>query len=153
MDDDHKVAAEDIGVDIGGTQSRFDEYEFAGIYSWGGQIKLVNEESIDEHGEEPVIGGVSAWTIVPSRLLSSLTDSLDAVSGDLFTIAEAIPDADEPFLILDQMHLDEEYRGQGLGLVVAELVIRRLGIGCAFAVTYPAPPGDTGVWVLDPLPS
>ncbi|MFD7645799.1 hypothetical protein ACFV4P_34735 [Kitasatospora sp. NPDC059795] len=41
-------------------------------------------------------------------------------------------------LILDRVHLDKEWRGFGLGPVIAAEAIRRLSPGCCAVATYPA---------------
>ena len=42
-------------------------------------------------------------------------------------------------LILDRVWIRPEWRGNGLGPIVAACVIARLGRGCRFAACYPAP--------------
>jgi GNAT superfamily N-acetyltransferase len=53
------------------------------------------------------------------------------------------PDIDEDpgghVLLLDRVWLHPDYRGQGLGPIVAAAVIERLGRGCHVAACYPAP--------------
>src|SRR5260370_765324 len=50
-------------------------------------------------------------------------------------------------LLLDRLWLSPDWRGQGLGPVVAAAAIERLGRGCDLAACYPAPFED-----LDPQP-
>jgi len=42
-------------------------------------------------------------------------------------------------LVLDRVFIEPEFRGSGLGPIVAALVISRLRRGCQFAVCFPAP--------------
>lgn len=42
-------------------------------------------------------------------------------------------------LVLDRVRVEPEYRGNGLGPVIAAAVIERLGRGCRLAACYPAP--------------
>jgi hypothetical protein len=42
-------------------------------------------------------------------------------------------------LVLDRVFIEPDYRGSGLGPIVAALVIGRLQRGCRFAVCFPAP--------------
>ncbi|MFE1320946.1 hypothetical protein [Kitasatospora phosalacinea] len=81
----------------------------------------------------------------------------DAESGDLEVIASTVlrgVKSGEPgyckaferqiespvgdLLILDRVHLDEQWRGFGLGPVIAAEAIRRLSPGCCAVAAYPA---------------
>jgi hypothetical protein len=80
-------------------------------------------------------------------------------------------------LVLDRVWLHADYRGDGLGPIIAAAVIERLGRGCSLVACYPAPfegrcepddragsvealgriwakagfqPWSDGVWMLDP---
>lgn len=80
---------------------------------------------------------------------------LDSYDGDLGLIAETVldpatgrlnPDLTdrlEPhgsrLLILNQVQLRPEWRGFGIGVLLAGLAIKRLSGGCQAAVCYPAP--------------
>ncbi|WP_395297268.1 hypothetical protein ACF9IK_30410 [Kitasatospora hibisci] len=83
-------------------------------------------------------------------------DLLDGFDGDLGVVASAIidpatndyrdeidnfaePGAGSATLILNTAVLEPEWRGFGLGVILAGRAIKRLGVGCRTAVCFPAP--------------
>lgn len=124
------------------------------VETWG-----VSADLLDDSGTHVVthVGDMSivAVDLVDTRDPFSLLDGEDA---DLGAIAEVIfdpatskldPDLDqllEPFgnriLILDSVRLTPEWRGFGLGVLLAGTAVKRLSGGVRAAVCYPAPIGD-----------
>lgn len=69
-------------------------------------------------------------------------DLADEATGDwvVGVTTECPGPPDEPSaLILDRLWIDPEWRGNGLGPIVAACAILRLGRGCRLAACFPAP--------------
>lgn len=128
-----------------------DEGEGA-VTSW-----VVNVVERDEDWNE--VGAICLLRLASCDLnREDLWYVLDAMEGDLEVIASAVLDREsgdlaedleesiEPFgdrlLILNSVRLAEEWRGHGLGPLLAGLAIETLAPGARLAVTYPAPMGD-----------
>ena len=89
------------------------------------------------------------FNLEPDADIRDLTDpatgawiDVDTAPGPSARFAE--PDGgegklDSHLLLLDRVWLHPDYRGQGLGPIVAAAAIERLGRGCHLAACYPAP--------------
>lgn len=74
-------------------------------------------------------------------------DLADAAAGDWRTIAAALgaeasgatAGSADHLLVLERIRVEPEYRGKGLGPLIAAAVIERLGRGCRMAACFPAP--------------
>jgi GNAT superfamily N-acetyltransferase len=85
----------------------------------------------------------------------SLADLADTATGDWGEVVHPVDgptdapahatrdDDSEPagtsFLVLERLWIEPDYRGNGLGPIVASCAILRLGRGCRLAACYPAP--------------
>jgi hypothetical protein len=128
------------------------------------QIWYVSADVHPDGGDEPVshVADIEIILLDPYETRDPF-GVLDGHDGDLGLIAETILDpasgrlnpelADrlEPFgsriLILNRVQLANQWRGLGIGVLLAGLAIKRLSGGCQAAVCYPSPlaaPGDEG---------
>lgn len=84
------------------------------------------------------------FNLAPGADIGDLTDP---VSGTWLSGHDGVARPERHVLLLDRLWLSPDWRGQGLGPVVAAAAIERLGRGCDLAACYPAPFED-----LDPQP-
>jgi len=138
------------------------ELSYAHRHHWastsddGPEIWHISADVHPDGAEEPIshVADIEIVLINPYDTRDAF-GVLDGYDGDLGLIAETVLDPAtgrlnpdlaarlEPFgshlMILNQVQLSPEWRGFGLGVVLAGLAIKRLSRGCQAAVCYPWP--------------
>jgi hypothetical protein len=91
---------------------------------------------------------VLVFALEPGRDIREFADQASGTWIDVETGPDALrlpvdpggdPERTGHVLLLDRVWLDSDYRGYGLGPIVAAAAIGRLGRGCHLAACYPAP--------------
>ena len=117
-------------------------------------FRHIERWTITVHADDNVAAGASPdigeARVIVLNLESGMTpaDLADEITGDWVDRdwtkgrgdGAGTEDLDESsVLILDRLWINPEWRGNGLGPIVAACVIARLGRGCRLAACYPAP--------------
>ena len=123
----------------------------------GAGLPHIDRWAVSVHLDDPVssedrveIGNarVLVFTLEPGTDIGKLADRASGTWIDVETRPDAprlradLGDGSEGtghIMLLDRVWLDPDYRGGGLGPVVAAAAIARLGRGCHLAACYPAP--------------
>jgi hypothetical protein len=136
-------------IDYSSRQHTFKDADERSVRQWYAEILCTDDDGEPAHK----VGSVLAYT-VGFEAMSDPFGLMDAESADLGHIAGVLFDADgdldpdlldqleafgEGFLLLDWAHLEREWRGHGLGLLVTGMVIEDLGAGRRFVVLQAAP--------------
>jgi hypothetical protein len=111
-----------------------------------------NPDAVEGDGLVELRVGYGTFTVVASWDGQPSFDALDAESGDLATVGEALlagyedlmddlGGADPGVVIVDQVHIQPAWRSLRLGLIGTGLTVRELGRGASMAVLYPMEPG------------
>lgn len=114
-----------------------------------------NPDRVDSDGLVEIRAGYATFTVVASWDGASSFEALDAESGDLAAVGEALLTGFEDLMddlggidpgvvIVDQVHVLPAWRGLGLGLIGTGLTLRELGRGSSVAVLFPMEPGTEG---------
>ncbi len=108
-----------------------------------------------ENGAERRAGGAEITRVVPGvtpnprAALEVDTGLLDRIPRVVFTedgdLVPALAELRPPLLLLlESVHVTEEWRGKGVGMRLAVAALRRLAVPGTVAVCYPAPIHDHG---------
>jgi GNAT superfamily N-acetyltransferase len=169
--------------------SLLDAPAFGHIERWTVTV-LVNHPDAADHRRNI---GYARLIVLNLEAGVTLADLADTASGDWVEISpletrtgtaigvardDDSESAEMSVLVLDRLWIEPDYRGNGLGPIVAACAILRLGRGCRLAACYPAPfetgqapddrdrsidalgriwakvgftPWNDGVWMLDLL--
>jgi len=100
--------------------------------------------AVDEDGRPVGDASLIILNVEPGQDVRELADP---VAGDWRTITEALgaeasgatAGPADHLLVLERVRVEPEYRGNGLGPLIATAVIERLGRGCRMAACFPAP--------------
>lgn len=125
------------------------------VQQWWVRAIARDWERVDERGE-PAEDVVALMHIVKGSLLDpSLWDQLDALEADLEAVASAVLDPEagdlkeevearllgsgSSLLVLNSVTLGTEWRGHGVGVLLAGMALQVLGTDAVCVATYPAP--------------
>lgn len=113
---------------------------------------VVTVDALDERGDVAYTNVASAtlWTLdyIKARAAgSNIFDLLDAVSSDCVAFNVLFDEDGEllledvwgMLLVLDRLTVARQYRGHGIGPLVAAMALTDLSAGCGIAAVYPAP--------------
>lgn len=114
---------------------------------WFVQIML---EDGDEPDAEPIQIGHMEFLMVDEAMVGQVFESLDALDRHASRHAEVILGLGEdeeapvempfgPYLIVESVQLDQQYRGRGLGTYLTGMAIKMIGPGCDIVTVYPFP--------------
>ncbi len=137
--------------------SLVDAPAFAHIERWSVSVLVERPNAKDDRRDI----GYARLIVLNLDAGVTVTDLADAASGDWVEVIsrDAIPadlavgvarDDDPEFtetsvLVLDRLWIEPDFRGNGLGPIIAAYAILRLGRGCRLAACYPAPFEDAGL--------
>lgn len=99
----------------------------------------IDDPCHDQHGRTIGEASVVILNVEAGRDVCDLTDP---VLGDWKEIVGTDPPVrgeGDHLLVLDRVRVEPDYRGNGLGPIIAQAVIDRLGRGCRRAACFPAP--------------
>ena len=91
------------------------------------------------HEQDGRIIGDAVVIILNLEKGRDVRDLADPVRGVWRDVGNLSASPGDHLLVLDRVWVDPEFRGKGLGPVIAAAVIERLGRGCRLAACYPAP--------------
>jgi GNAT superfamily N-acetyltransferase len=108
-------------------------------------------EDDDNDGHATEIGHME-FLMVDEAMVGRVFDSLDAHDGHAASHAAAILALEEdedapvempfgPYLVVETVQLDREYRGSGLGTYLTGMAIKMIGPGCDIVTVCPFPLG------------
>lgn len=111
-------------------------------------VSVLLDRSTSDVREEIGYAHVLVFTLEPGRDIGELADRVSGTWIDVETRTDAPrlpadlvgdPARRDHIVLLDRVWLHPDYRGHGLGPIVAAAAIGRLGRGCHLAACYPAP--------------
>lgn len=97
----------------------------------------IDDARHNQHGRTIGDAVVLILNLEKGQDVRTLTDPELGVWREVAHLRAVSPD--HHLLVLDRVRVDPEFRGNGLGPIIAAAVIARLGRGCRLAACYPAP--------------
>lgn len=97
----------------------------------------IDDARHDQHGRAIGDAVVVILNLEEGRDVRDLADPVRGEWREVAGLEVASPG--DHLLVLDRVWVDPEFRGNGLGPIIAAAVIERLGRGCRLAACYPAP--------------
>lgn len=151
----YKISGNSLMIAFDSERSPWDHVERK-VYEWQFSVSTSPPDADDDPYDTRVHVGRGSVLVVELHNGRDPMDALDEHSADGETIGATIFDSDgdldqefddliEPLgdrvLILDRVEIDPEFRGEGLGPLIAGMAITTLSGGAVAAVCCPAPIG------------